>query len=326
MKIISVFDTTISDYNLGNEIIMESVYNHLRDVFPDDFFYKLPYMEITRHTLGYISNSDLVFFGGTNSLSSKMEKYKQWDVNLYKSLFIKDVILMGLGWWQYQNSASLYTKLLLRRLLSSERLHSVRDSYTEKKLRAIGFLNVVNTGCPTLWNLTPTHCSAIRVDKSDEVVMTLTDYNQDADSDRRLVDLLLKKYRRVRVWLQGVGDKAYIDSICSGKVDIIPPSLQAFDEALSDPNVDYVGTRLHAGIRALQKKRRTIIIAVDNRALEMKKDFALPVISREDTLELGNLISDSRETKISLPHMLISQWKAQFANLKNVCEHDASLQ
>ncbi len=312
MKVISVFDTTISDYNLGNEIIMEAVYRHLREIFADDFFFKLPYMEITRHTLGYIGRSDLVFFGGTNSLSSRMERYKQWGVSLFKSLFIRDVILMGLGWWQYQERESLYTRILLRRLLSRGHLHSVRDAYTEAKLRKLGFSNVVNTGCPTTWDLTPGHCASIRPQKADEAIMTLTDYHKDPERDRQLVDLLLGSYRTVRVWIQGVGDREYVESIGQGRLGIIAPTLRAFDEALANPGVDYVGTRLHAGIRALQHQRRTIVIAVDNRALEMQRDINLPVVARGDHDALHAMIHGAFATRIGVPLEAIARWKGQF--------------
>ena len=54
------------------------------------------------------------------------------------------------------------------------------------------------------------------------------------------------------------------------------PTLEAFDNLLeSEIDLDYIGTRLHAGIRAIQKKRRSIIIGVDNRALEMQKTLIL---------------------------------------------------
>jgi hypothetical protein len=45
MKKIAVFDMTISDYNLGNQIIMDSVNKHLCNIFTNDFL-KLPYMEV----------------------------------------------------------------------------------------------------------------------------------------------------------------------------------------------------------------------------------------------------------------------------------------
>lgn len=314
MKVISVFDTTISDYNLGNEIIMEGVYKHLREVFPSDFFYKLPYMEITRHTIGYIAQSDLVFFGGTNSLSSRMEKYKQWGITMPKSFFIKDVILMGLGWWQYQKHESMYTKVLLKRVLSRTYIHSVRDSYTETKLKNLGFTNVLNTGCPSTWDLTPSHCDQIKKDKSDAVILTFTDYNKNVDLDSRLFELLQRNYKKIYVWIQGVGDKAYVDAICNGNAQILDPNLQSFDRALATVDADYVGTRLHAGIRAMQHKRRSIIVAVDNRALEINKDFNIPIVQRDDIDKLENMINAGFETRIRLPVENIRLWKQQFSS------------
>ena len=45
MKIISVLDTTISDYNLGNQIIMESVNEIINCLFGGDFLFRLQYAE-----------------------------------------------------------------------------------------------------------------------------------------------------------------------------------------------------------------------------------------------------------------------------------------
>ena len=75
----------------------------------------------------------------------------------------------------------------------------------------------------------------------------------------------------------------------------------------------YVGTRLHAGIHALNQKVRTIILAVDNRATEMGKDFNLPVIQRTQVEEkLQIMIQSTWRTKISIPKENIQKWKMQF--------------
>jgi polysaccharide pyruvyl transferase WcaK-like protein len=315
LKIISVFDTTISDYNLGNEIIMDGVYKQLRELFPDDFFFKLPYMEITRHTLKYIRKSDLIFFGGTNSLTSRMERYRQWGINLLNSIFIKNVVLMGLGWWQYQQKESLYTKILLNRVLNKELIHSVRDSYTEQKLCNLGYDNVLNTACPSMWNLTPDHCIGIKKERSEQVIFTLTDYSQNVERDTLLYNTLQRQYKKVYVWLQGVGDKKYVENICKGRVEFIAPNLHAFDEALAGLDADYVGTRLHAGIRALQHKRRTLIIAIDNRAIEINRDFNIPVLHIDELERLPELIESSFATEVKLPLDNITKWKKQFTNI-----------
>lgn len=312
MKVISVFDTTISDHNLGNQIIMDAVYRHLRDVFPSGYFLKVPYMEITKHTNKYLKISDFTFFGGTNSLSSRMERYKQWGISLSNSGSVNDVILMGLGWWQYQQKESIYTKLLLHKVLDKNHIHSVRDSYTENKLISLGFTNVVNTGCPTLWDLTPEHCESIRKKKSDQVLFTLTDYNQDKKRDKFIVSVLKKNYSKLYFWVQGIGDFKYIKSLCTENIEIINPHLTALDHMLSSVDIDYVGTRLHAGIRAIQHKKRSIIIAVDNRAHEMSKDFNLVTVDSSNLEKLDSLINSKLETKLNIPYANIKQWKQQF--------------
>lgn len=315
MKKISVFDTTISDYNLGNQIIMESVYQHLGELFPDDFFFKVPYMEIKRHTIGYLDRSDLIFFGGTNSLSSQMQKYKQWDLNIIKSFFIKDVILMGIGWWQYQKKANWYTQFILNKVLSKHFIHSVRDSHTLQMLGEIGITNVLNTGCPTLWKLSPEHCTSIPQAKADEVIITLTDYNKNTTRDQYILDTAHKNYKKVYYWIQGEGDLDYIRNLKGHEtITLINPNLESYDNLLRTRPVDYVGTRLHAGIRALQYARRTIIIGIDNRAIEMQRDFNLPIVNQNVIKNLDAMLNGTMKTDIQLPSSNIAQWKNQFKN------------
>jgi polysaccharide pyruvyl transferase WcaK-like protein len=322
MQKISVFDTTISDFNLGNEIIMDSINKHLHELFPHDFFFKLPVMEITSYTKFYLNQSDLIFFGGTNSLSSRMEWYKQWGLNFRNYRSVRGTILMGIGWWQYQRGGvSWYTKFLLKNTLNKKHLHSARDTYTEKKLISLGFDNVLNTGCPTLWDLTPEHCAKIKREKAPKVVITLTDYAQKPKRDKIICDLALKNYEQIYLWPQGSGDYAYAQKILgeeASRIIFLDPNLKAFDQILNNPEIEYLGTRLHGGIRALQQGRRAIIVGIDNRAKEMKKDFNLPVIEAEELSLLDNLINSAFETKIKLPQDNIDKWKDQFSELKNV--------
>ena len=222
---------------------------------------------------------------------------------------------MGLGWWQYQQKESLYTKILLNRVLNKELIHSVRDSYTEQKLCNLGYDNVLNTACPSMWNLTPDHCIGIKKERSEQVIFTLTDYSQNVERDTLLYNTLQRQYKKVYVWLQGVGDKKYVENNCKGRVEFIAPNLHAFDEALAGLDADYVGTRLHAGIRALQHKRRTLIIAIDNRAIEINRDFNIPVLHIDELERLPELIESSFATEVKLPLDNITKWKKQFTNI-----------
>lgn len=316
MKVISVLDTTIADYNIGNQIIMQAVVDILEEIFPEMFLYRLQYLEKFYSTsLRYLRKSDEVFFGGTNSLSSNMNKYKQMGFTLFQALTVRKLILLGVGWWQYQKSPNFYTKIYLTNLLHPNRLHSVRDQYTAEKLNAIGIQNVINTCCPTTWSLTPEHCASIPSSKAENVVMTLTDYNKDPISDLLLIKTLIANYRNVYFWIQGVGDFEYLkrlDSKLLGGLSIIPPQLSRYDQVLLDTDCDYIGTRLHAGIRALQKGRRSLILAVDNRAIEISKDTKLNVKDRGNIRDLESFIQKTQVTEIHLPSENIATWKSQF--------------
>ncbi len=95
-------------------------------------------------------------------------------------------------------------------------------------------------------------------------------------------------------------------------MEYISPNLHSLNETLSLKDIDYIGTRLHAGIRALQYKKRTLILAVDNRAAEISKDINLPVIDREKVDQIESWINSSYKTEIKLPEQNIERWKKQF--------------
>lgn len=312
MKIISVLDTSICEYNLGNQIIMDSVYRELSDVFNEDFFYSIPYQIIKGKSLKVLKNSNFKFLGGTNSLTSYMNRYKQWDLNLFNYKYLNGLILMGLGWWQYQGEPNLYTKILLKNTLDKDFYHSVRDSYTEDKLSKLGF-KVLNTGCPTLWLINDETIEKINKSKAKNVILTLTDYNKNSIYDKRLLEICINNYETIYLWPQGVGDYSYIKKLgYESKVKILNPNLKSFDEKLLNGNTEYIGTRLHAGIRALQKSIKAFIIAIDNRAIEMGSDFGLPVINRENIAQLEENIYSSYDLNLKIPYENIDKWREQF--------------
>ena len=322
MKKIVILDTWTNNTNLGNKIISEAVYKVLREIFPKEFFYRVPALEYLHAGRIKIKDADYVFLAGTNLLSSNMDKTSHWCVHPEEEFWMNKVILLGLGWWQYQSKdPNLYTRSLLNKILNLEYLHSFRDSYTNKKMQDLGFKGL-NTGCPTMWKLTEKHCSLIPQKKSNNVVLTFTEYNQTPKYDQILFKILERNYSTVYFWPQMYIDYFYAKQICgSKKVVFIDPSLEALDEVLRNQDVDYVGTRLYAGIRALQHQRRSIIVAIDNRCLEMGRDFNLPFITREEIEEnLDRKINDEWKTSVKIDINSIETWKQQFdssINLKN---------
>ncbi len=312
MSIVTILNPSICSPNLGDQIIIDSVQKILEDIFVEALFIHIQTQDIiSKNSYKFIRQSQFSFVGGTNLLSSNMNFYNQWKVNGWDSLFMKEIILMGVGWWQYQKQPNLYTKLLLTNVLNKKKLHSVRDSYTEKQLKSIGISNVVNTSCPTMWGLTEEHCAKIPEKKSDAVLVTFTEYNQNSKYDSQLLNLLTKKYNKIYFWTQQPKDYEYMYNLAGDKVTYVSPNVKALDVVLNS-EIDYVGTRLHAGIRALQHQKRSLILSVDNRALEIAKDTHLPVLIRDDLEAIAKWIDSNYKAKIKLPLSQITEWKNQF--------------
>ena len=318
MNKVTLYSPGLASYNLGDKIISESAKEQLSYVLDHSFVTEIA--THTPHSFYYMRpliKSKLKFVLGSNLLKSTFFGFKrQWDITIAKSWITGPCILVGAGWWQYGNKPNIYTKLLLKSVLSKKYIHSVRDEYTKNTLNSIGFKNVVNTSCPTMWKLTKSHCAEIARVKSENVIFTLTDYNEDFALDKKLIEKLVSSYKKVYFWPQGIGDYKYISKLItdSGKVEIIPASLKAFDDILLNGNVDYIGTRLHGGIRALQFKVRTMIISIDNRAEEKNKNFNLPIVKRTEIDKLDSFIFKEFKTEINIPEDEINDWKLQFKN------------
>lgn len=311
---IVLYNPAVSSLNMGDHIIFDGAYRELESLLNNAFIVEvsthLPVSRYLRHTKDF----DYRFVCGSNLLRGKMNRlFRQWDINIFNANNVGPCVLVGTGWWQYGDEPNFYTKKLYKKVLSPNLYHSVRDSYTESQLKKMGFDNVLNTGCPTMWSLTKEHCLEIPNVKSEDVICTITDYNKDVKRDKKMLEVLSDNYKNVYLWIQGTKDYDYFKELefNSEKIRLVPPNLESYD-AILEKDVDYVGTRLHAGIRALQKKKRTIIIAIDNRAIEKQKDFNLKCISRNEIEELSGLINSSFSTEINIPIENIKKWKNQF--------------
>jgi polysaccharide pyruvyl transferase WcaK-like protein len=91
------------------------------------------------------------------------------------------------------------------------------------------------------------------------------------------------------------------------RTDVLPPGIASFEDALDDGD-DYVGTRLHAGIRALQRGNRATVVVIDNRAAELAADTGLPVIPRDPDEGSLELLTEPRQTRLHLPRQEIRAW------------------
>ena len=183
-------------------------------------------------------------------------------------------------------------------------------------LKSSGIENVINTSCPSVWDLKQDHLENIPTKKADNVILTLTDYNKCFESDQKLIELLSNQYKKLFFWPQGQGDMEYFHAITKGfntEIETISPNLKSYDNFLQEIQVDYVGNRLHAGIRAIQNGRRAHIISIDNRAIEISKDINLSCSTRGDFDSLQDFISSTNEMILSIPYDEIELWKSQFS-------------
>lgn len=308
-----LLDTAKGTDNIGDEIIMDYCEKICRKVLPKTNFHHIPthiYSPKAEKIKDYIK-----ILCGTNLIYTQMENSRQWsmpqDISNYRN-----ICLLGVGMQQIgiELPMSDYSKKLLRFMLSTEYLHSVRDEETKKRLSEIGIKNVINTGCPTTWGLSREHCTKIPQNKASTVLTTITDYMRDPEKDSFLINILRKNYEKVYIWIQGQEDYEYLQMLVDVKeYDLIPPSLKELDNVLQNTDLDYVGTRLHAGIRSLNYGHRTLIIGVDNRARAMAKDINLPVIERQELeTELEKWICSEQKMCIHIPEENILRWKKQF--------------
>lgn len=313
MKKYAVLDPSLVTDNLGDFIILDAVNEILREIFPQDYFCHIPTNdEMGSEAKRQLKECEMAFVGGTNLLSSHWWWYRQWNLRPLEVFKVKNAILLGVGWHKYQSPPDLLTGWVYRKMLSKTATHSVRDNYTQAHLASIGITNVVYTGCPTMWSLTPEHCRKIPVTKARTAVVTLTAYLPKPEIDKAWLDVVFSRYDEVYFWSQMFGDHAYAMSLYGDRLKLVPPSLEGFDEMLRSIDCDHVGTRLHGGIRALQHLRRSLILEVDNRAAEIGRDTKLHTTPRSDPLAIAQWIERPRPLELIIPSGNIQKWKNQF--------------
>lgn len=317
MKRIFLYEPCIASNNIGDQIIVQSLKREMAFLLSKNFCIEFPtHTPISNRYMYFLGKPDLKIICGSNLIVGKinhMLHLRQWMLSPFTSHHINNSIFIGVGAQQYNQRFSLFTRMAYKKFFNKNYIHSVRDSYTKEALNQIGIDNVMNTGCPTMWCLTKEHCNLVPEHKAENVVFTLTDYKQDKSRDELLIETLIKEYKRVYFFPQGFGDYQYFKTLKNNEiVTVINPHLSDYDDLLKSGNIDYVGTRLHGGIRALQLKVRTFIISVDNRAAELHKDFNIPVIDQKKICNLSSYLNSVFKTEIHLPLENIAKFKQQF--------------
>lgn len=323
MDKILLLDTSVGSANKGDEIIMECCKAELSSLLKQHFTFTLPthvssfhWYQVLRNSLAVqrYTNCKYKFACGTNLLVPHLlTHYPQWNINLFNYKPFKGTILLGVGAGAgAEGKLEGYTKYIYRRLLNNDFYHSARDERSKNYIERLG-LKALNTGCVTMWMLTPEHCRQIPSTKANSVVFTLTATDNVNPQDQILIDILNKNYDNIYFWPQGDSDLEYLHCFQNiSYIKIIDPTKDAYDEFLKKTVSDYVGTRLHGGVYALRHKRRSIILSIDERASSISLDTGLVSINRNDVEQIQQMISGEFLTDIKMPFDKISQWKKQF--------------
>ena len=95
-------------------------------------------------------------------------------------------------------------------------------------------------------------------------------------------------------------------------IKIVGSSLSEYGDVLDSGNIEYVGTRLHGGVFAMQHKVRSLIVNIDNRARNMSKVNNFNIIERDDIEELEDKINSRFETNVRMDYELLDNWLSQF--------------
>lgn len=312
-RVVAVLDPSVTTENVGDEIIFDAVRTEIQRLFGDPLLIRVStHAYMTGDARKLLNKASHVFVGGSNLLKSKMEWNTQWKLSPVDLLARRNAILLGCGWRNDEGAPTLYTRMLYKRMLSPTALHSLRDSSAMAQLHKAGFREALNTACITMWGLTPEHCAAIPTGKADDVVITLTAYHPDPVNDREMVETAFRQYRNVSLFVQQPEDFAYARSLTDKPYHRVVASLSAYDELL-DGSIDYVGTRLHGGMRAIQKKKRALIAVIDNRARDIGADTGIPIVDRQGIgPNLERWANTAAPTRITLPDAAIAAWRGQF--------------
>lgn len=322
MKKVVLFDPSYATSNMGDFIINEAIMRQMKFVFNNNFLVRYsshtPLLHIHQNLRRNLikencAPENLKFLGGSNLLKYNLFVFMpDWSINIFTKNLYKNAVSLGCGVATNSTKINWYTKYIYQTTLSKDYVHSARDEQAKKFLESLGF-KAENTGCPTMWDLTSKFCKTIPQTKSKDVIFTLTDYEIDREKDQQLIDTLIKHYETVHFWIQGSKDLEYLQSLQNtNTIKLVNPNLEAYSEVLSQGNIDYIGTRLHAGVFAMQHKVRSVILIVDNRARDMQKTYNINAIERDDVSNLSPMINSDFSTNIKIDESKIERWKNQF--------------
>lgn len=268
---IVLFTPHTASSNLGDEIIHLYVKRFLRNIHPDEQIIELPsqLLFFSRRANKHLRNASKIYIGGSNLFSMRFPRIHQFAGIVPLILSRKKVVLLGVGQHSYEPRRWPLNKLLWTSVLDDSSIHLLRDQQCCESILSLG-RNALNSGCITLSAVVP--FVVHNLEKIENIVFTLTYYRENIDRDKAFVQYLYSLEKNIYFWPQDYQDIEYLKSLRSDcNFNYLEPNIESFTVAL-DSNSMYIGTRLHAGIHALNLKVPSFIYLIDNRSIEMKKD------------------------------------------------------
>ena len=325
LKKILICDTALCSANLGDEIILDSIYQNMDEIFSQGTTMRIAthvenfnFLQMLRRNekVRFCQNADWKFICGSNLLTQKKigKINGQWMINPVNASVYSNSIFVGVGATKGNIKMDAYATMLYKKVLSKTFYHSVRDNQSKKMVESLG-CKAINTGCPTLWGLTPEVCEQIPVHKAKNCVLTVSGFpNQRSfDEDARMLSIILKNYDKVWAWIQTIADEEYLKTLPGNESIIRIYTLKAYRDVLKQGDVDYIGTRLHGGVFALQNGVRSLVISIDHRADGFHKSNNLPILKRANITDgLEEIINNDLRTEIYLDQKSIARFKDQF--------------
>lgn len=326
-----IFNTALASSNRGDEIIFNSAEEYLERLLKNSYTMyfgthvrniSLYHLQKNNLKVKYANEADYKFILGTNLLTANIiRSLGQWQIGILDRRIYKNSILMGVGTTMNHGTLTHITKTMYEQILRKDIAHSVRDEESLELLSTIKGIDVINTGCPTLWKLTDEVCSKIPVDKSPNVIITVSGHTKlrNQEKDQLLINVIEKNYDKIYLWVQTSEDENYFRMLNHKKEATMIYSFKDYDAVCKNGKVDYVGTRLHGGIYAMQSGVRAIIVEIDHRAEGIRKTNHINTIKREEISaeNLENMINSTIKTEIYLKEKEIREWTSQFPYLNN---------
>ena len=126
----SIKDTkgSLSD-NLGDVIIFESIIDIINKIFPDKEVIRIStHIEFGSKQKKIINNAFFCFAGGSNMLSSDIRNFPKMTTHKKKGFYffpgIKNIILLGVGWNNYQSNPDWASRFYYNNILHKDFFHS----------------------------------------------------------------------------------------------------------------------------------------------------------------------------------------------------------